>query len=121
MTREKLKFNEDVRTHVPPPQLLTSMGGDVVFEYDHATYWPAMLKLAEERRSAFRERWVTGGKRIGENDGYLRGGEEKSVRETETATTVEAVPGGGGEKAVGRENGHVAEGAPDVAGLKIEG
>ncbi|KAI9803191.1 MAG: hypothetical protein M1825_001982 [Sarcosagium campestre] len=84
MTREKLRFNEDVRTHVPPSQLWTGMGGDVNFEYDHAIYWPAMLKLAEERRQAYVDRWIKGGKRIGERDGYLRGGQEKSLSEIET-------------------------------------
>lgn len=83
VTRPKLKFNEDLRTLVPPEQLLKAMGGDVDFEYDHATYWPALNGLAAKRRTEYYERWVKSGKLIGENENYLRGGTEKSVSETQ--------------------------------------
>jgi hypothetical protein len=83
VTRQKLKFNEDLRQHVPPEQLLKVTGGDVEFEYDHSEYWPALTKLAERRRKAYRERWIKGGKRIGEYEDYLKGGTEKSLAVTE--------------------------------------
>lgn len=73
LTREKLKFNEDLRQHVPPGQLLKSVGGDVEFKYDHATYWPTLNKLADQRREAYRERWIQGGKQVGEIENYLKG------------------------------------------------
>ena len=68
---------------MPPDQLLKSYGGDVDFEYDHAVYWPALNELAAQRKHEEVERWVKGGKRVGEMEGYLRGGEGKSLRELE--------------------------------------
>ena len=89
LTREKLKFNEDMALHVPRSQLLKANGGDVDFEYDHSVYWPAFIKLADTRRAEYRARWEKGGKRLGEYEGYLRGGSEQSLAEREgsVATT----------------------------------
>lgn len=72
-TRQKLKFNEDLRQHVPPSQLMKAVGGDVEFRYDHASYWPTLNQLADQRREAYRQRWVQGGKQIGEFENYLKG------------------------------------------------
>ncbi|PGG96421.1 hypothetical protein GX51_07827 [Blastomyces parvus] len=77
LTRTKLKFNEDLTKHVPPAQLLKSLNGEVEFEYDHATYWPALNKLCEQRRKEYHDRWVQGGKVIGEHENYLKGGSDK--------------------------------------------
>ncbi|EGE81010.2 CRAL/TRIO domain-containing protein [Blastomyces dermatitidis ATCC 18188] len=79
LTRTKLKFNEDLRKHVPPTQLLKSLNGEVEFEYDHSTYWPALNKLCEQRRKEYHERWVQGGKVIGEHESYLKGGSDKGL------------------------------------------
>lgn len=87
LTREKLKFNEDLRQHVPPGQLLKSVGGDVEFKYDHASYWPALKKLADHRRAAFRERWVLGGQQIGEIENYLKGENIPSVSQATNGQT----------------------------------
>lgn len=88
LTREKMKFNEDLRQHVPPAQLWSIMGGDVDFEYDHSVYWPGLIKLAAERRTAYRERWVRGGKRVGEYESYLKGGDQRSLTELELASST---------------------------------
>ncbi|KAE8411433.1 CRAL-TRIO domain-containing protein [Aspergillus pseudocaelatus] len=85
LTRQKLKFNEDLRQHVPAAQLMKSMGGDVEFRYDHATYWPTLNQLADQRRAAYRERWVQGGKRIGEYENYLKTGTSPSLAQRETS------------------------------------
>ncbi|RAH44877.1 CRAL/TRIO domain protein [Aspergillus brunneoviolaceus CBS 621.78] len=82
-TRQKLKFNEDLRQHVPPEQLMKSMGGDVEFRYDHATYWPTLNQLADQRRAAYTERWIQGGKRIGEFENYLKTGTSPSLAQSE--------------------------------------
>ncbi|KAJ5250643.1 hypothetical protein N7489_001053 [Penicillium chrysogenum] len=82
-TRQKLKFNEDLRQHVPPSHLMKSVGGDVEFRYDHASYWPALNKLAEQRREAYRERWVQGGKLVGEFENYLKGENVPSLSQTQ--------------------------------------
>jgi hypothetical protein len=81
LTRKKLIFNEDMRLHVPPEQLLKTHGGDVDFEYDHSVYWPALNQLAEERRKEQYARWVKGGKRYGELESYLKGGQEQSLKD----------------------------------------
>ncbi|OAL33482.1 hypothetical protein AYO20_07168 [Fonsecaea nubica] len=83
LTREKIKFNEDMGLHVPREQLLKESGGHVEFEYDHDVYWPALNELCEWRRAEYRRRWEEGGKRIGEYEGYLKGGDEKSLAERE--------------------------------------
>lgn len=91
VTVKKLKFNEDLRNHVPPAQLLKPTGGDVEFEYDHASYWPALTKLTQRHQKAYRDRWVKAGKKIGESELYLRGGTDKSqfAAETELEEKVE--------------------------------
>lgn len=89
-TREKLKFNEDLRQHVPPGHLMKSVGGDVEFRYDHTLYWPALNKLAEQRREACRERWIQGGKQIGEFENYLKGQDIPSVSQTQGAANEQA-------------------------------
>lgn len=73
LTREKMKFDVDMRKVVPPEQLMKSYGGDVEFEYAHAVYWPALNTLADERRREIRQRWESAGKKIGESEKYLKG------------------------------------------------
>jgi len=68
-----------MRQHVPPQQLWNEFHGDMEFDYDHAVYWPALLKFAEERYRERRERWVKAGKHYGESEIYLRGGNASSV------------------------------------------
>lgn len=82
-TRPKLKFNEDLRQHVPPEQLMKSMGGDVEFRYDHAKYWPALIQLTDQRRAEYHERWIQGGKRIGEYEHYLKTGTSPSLAQSQ--------------------------------------
>ncbi|KAL3472872.1 CRAL-TRIO domain-containing protein [Aspergillus californicus] len=91
VTREKLKFNEDLNKHIPPTQLMKSVGGEVEFKYDHAAYWPALNKLAELKRKDYHERWVQGGKRIGEYEHYLKTGTSLSLsqRGSESASASE--------------------------------
>ncbi|KAE8322136.1 CRAL-TRIO domain-containing protein [Aspergillus sergii] len=90
LTRQKLKFNEDLRQHVPAAQLMKSMGGDVEFRYDHATYWPTLNQLADQRRAAYRERWIQGGKRIGEYENYLKTGTSPSLAQTDASNGAPA-------------------------------
>lgn len=89
LTREKIKFNEDVGLHVPREQLLKESGGHVEFEYDHDSYWPALNALCESKRAEQFARWEKGGKKIGEYEGYLKGAEEKSLGEREKEVEVE--------------------------------
>ena len=73
LTREKMKFDEDLRKLVPPEQLLKSYGGDCDFVYEHDLYWPALNEMAEERRRVVRDRWEAAGKKVGESEAYLKG------------------------------------------------
>ena len=81
VTREKLKFNEDMKQYVPPEQLWSAdWGGDMDFDYDHDTYWPALNELCKKRREERRRRWEAGGKIVGESEDYLVGGTDVSVK-----------------------------------------
>ncbi len=82
-TREKLVFEQPLQQFVPPAQLMTTHGGDVNFEYDHAVYWPAIQTLTAQKKEAAYERWTKGGRRIGEYEAYLKGGDVKSLAERE--------------------------------------
>jgi hypothetical protein len=99
LTKEKLKFNDDMRQHVPPQHLWKEFQGDLDFEYDHGTYWPTLNKLCEEKFAERKERWVKGGKHYGESEIYLKGGNVASVGSSapvvvseENAQVVEAAP-----------------------------
>ncbi|KAI1336212.1 CRAL/TRIO domain-containing protein [Xylariaceae sp. FL0016] len=74
LTREKLKFNEDMTQFVPKEQLWSEYpGGELKFDYDHSIYWPALQKLCAERHAERVQRWEAGGKQIGESEDYLKG------------------------------------------------
>ncbi|KAK3997523.1 CRAL-TRIO domain-containing protein [Cladorrhinum sp. PSN332] len=80
LTREKLKFNEDMSQYVPQEQLWSEFStGKLEFEYDHSVYWPAFHKLCDERRESRWQRWTAGGQQIGESEDYLAGGLEIGV------------------------------------------
>lgn len=97
-----------MRQHVPPQQLWNEFHGDMDFEYDHSIYWPALLKLAAERYSERRERWIKAGKHYGESEIYLRGGDAPSLfqscrDEIRPTSEKETFPAGSKEKAVAPE------------------
>ncbi|KAL9025817.1 MAG: hypothetical protein Q9196_005429 [Gyalolechia fulgens] len=75
-TREKIKYDQSCRQFVPPSQLLKTYGGEVNFEYDHDVYWPALNELAAKKRAMMIERWEQAGKKVGESEYYLKGGEK---------------------------------------------
>lgn len=80
VTRDKLKFNEDMKQYVPAEQLWSlDWAGDLDFEYDHDTYWPALNDLCKQRREARMTRWTAAGAVIGESEDYLAGGVDTSV------------------------------------------
>ncbi|KAI1092340.1 CRAL/TRIO domain-containing protein [Rostrohypoxylon terebratum] len=80
LTREKLKFNEDMTQFVPKEQLWSEFpGGELQFEYNHDVYWPALQKLCAEKRAEKVRRWEAGGKQIGEKEDYLKGHDAQGV------------------------------------------
>ncbi|AEO56552.1 hypothetical protein MYCTH_2301639 [Thermothelomyces thermophilus ATCC 42464] len=87
-TREKLKFNEDMSQYVPTEQMWSEFStGELEFDYDHSVYWPALHKLCKERREARWQRWVAGGRQLGESEDYLAGGTETGVAQQATGAT----------------------------------
>lgn len=93
-TREKLKFNENLREYVPPSQLYSLFGGDCNFEYDHETFWPAYLELARERREKYFARWKALGGEIGLSEWDLRADAEAKEVEGEGRKKEEEQVGG---------------------------
>ena len=93
VTREKMKFNEDLRAWVPPSLLWKQHEGDLNFEYDHSVYWPALERITKQRRQLMRERWEKGGKLIGEYEEYLRGGDGLSLQQQLNADSTSAAEG----------------------------
>ncbi|KAI6090945.1 CRAL/TRIO domain-containing protein [Hypoxylon rubiginosum] len=80
LTREKLKFNEDMTQYVPKEHLWSEYtGGQLQFEYDHDVYWPALQTLCAQRRAEQVQRWEVGGKQIGEKEDYLKGHDASGV------------------------------------------
>ncbi|RYO76611.1 hypothetical protein DL764_010287 [Monosporascus ibericus] len=74
MTREKLKFNDDLTKYIPKEHLMKGYeGGELDFEYDHSAYWPALNELCSQRRAEQKARWEASGKHIGELEDYLKG------------------------------------------------
>lgn len=103
-----MKFNEPLRDYVPPQQLWKVHGGDLDFEYEHEKYWPALNAECDKRRAAYKQRWIDGGKQIGEYEEYLRGGSHKSIKPS--SAEVEQDTTGGAAS---------ADQVPDVEKLKI--
>lgn len=105
LTREKLKFNEDMSQYVPTEQMWSEFSsGKLEFEYDHSVYWPALQKICSEKRAARWQRWVAGGKQIGESEDYLAGAKEAGVAgppAAEAETKAENAEGRSNEKTEG--------------------
>jgi hypothetical protein len=95
VTRDKMKFNEDLKQYVPTEQLWDQRGGQLKFEYDHSVYWPAWTEECKKRRAAYIERWEKGGKMLGEYEAYLRGGDHPSLSQETGAAQNGVVPADG--------------------------
>ena len=91
LTRQKLKFNDDMRQHVPPQQLWNEFHGDLEFEYDHNIYWPALVKLCHEKQAEHYERWVKSGKQYGESELFIKGRDVPSITEDAPANHIAAI------------------------------
>ncbi|KAI0463255.1 Phosphatidylinositol transfer protein (PITP) [Komagataella kurtzmanii] len=72
LTREKLVFDEPFIQYCPKEQLDHEFEGDVNFVYDHAKYWPEMLKIAREKKEHYMQRFEELGATIGLSEIDLR-------------------------------------------------
>jgi hypothetical protein len=79
-TREKLKFNENLREHIPPVQLDMKFGGDCEFSYDHSKFWPELNRICEEKHTRAVARWRADGSRIGASEFELKSGDSLTAR-----------------------------------------
>jgi len=112
VTKEKMKFNEDLKTYIPVEQLWNKYNGDLDFVYDHDIYWPEFNAECERRRKAARERWEAAGSRIGEYEEYLRGGNHSSLQQVSENAGEEA-------KAVESQDTDTDLAAANVAKLSV--
>lgn len=97
VTKDKIRFNPDCRTLVPPSQLdKLAFGGDYNFEYKHDEYFPAIHKMAKQRREENLARWRQfGGGKCGLSEFIIKGGMENERTsediEREAADNAESV------------------------------
>jgi hypothetical protein len=118
VTRDKLKFNEDMKQYVPPEQLWSAdWGGDMDFEYDHDVYWPALNDLCRQRREERLARWEAAGREVGESEVYLAGGTDESVKGVKYKPAKE---GSLDEKKEEEKDGGVSAVEEKLAEAKIE-
>lgn len=89
LTREKLVFDEPFPKYVPIEQLDKAYGGYVDFTYDHGTYWPAMNKIADEKKAKYFERFQKFGGVVGLSEFDLRGDGEQLVYPVEQSIVSE--------------------------------
>jgi len=84
-----MKFNPQVvKEDIFTPDMVMKewWGGDREFVYEHEKYWPALVKMCNERRTQQMEKWrelggtvglkewdVRGGRSVIENDGKVEG------------------------------------------------
>ena len=103
LTREKLKFNEDMTQHVPKSQLDSEFGGDVVFDYVHEEYWPALVSMCTAARENKIKNWKALGGGIGQSETAMKRSEQKQA--TPTVPGDHSVQGGTeGDKIVTEAN-----------------
>jgi hypothetical protein len=68
VTREKMRFNPDpIKDGLFVADQLTKEwpGGEIDFVYEHEKYWPALVKLASDRKKAFMDAWKQLGGTVG--------------------------------------------------------
>lgn len=74
LTREKIVFNEPFPNYVPSKQLDAEFEGEVLFEYNHEKYWPALVAMAKARHEYFLRRHEELGGSVGHSESDLREG-----------------------------------------------
>merc|ERR1711939_105545 len=88
VTKDKIRFNPDVRTLVPPGQLdKEDFGGDLNFQYKHEEYFPYLDKMCADAREAKMRRWRERGEgKCGMSEFIIKGGMEALQNEQEAET-----------------------------------
>ena len=95
-TRVKMKFNPNpVQDGLFAPEQLFiegGWGGEVDFQWDHAKYWPALIRLCAEIREKELERWRTLGARVGLSEWDIKSESVSAAEETVTPALPVAPP-----------------------------
>lgn len=109
VTKDKIRFNPDCRTLVPPSQLdKLAFGGDFNFEFKHEEYFPFLHKTAKQRREENLARWRQfGGGKCGLSEFIIKGGMENERTSEDDVESRDVQP----------TNGRLANGAA-LAGTK---
>ena len=77
LTREKLVFDQPFINYVPKEQLDKDFEGLVNFEYDHKKYWDVMMKISQDKKHQYFERFEKFGGIVGLSEVDLRGNNEE--------------------------------------------
>lgn len=97
VTRAKVRFNPAPVADglLAPEQTMQQWwGGDLPFEYVHDKYWPALIKMCDERGAEWRARWHELGAEVGVSEWEYKGGDlgAASVDTTEKLETGVPLP-----------------------------
>lgn len=89
VTKDKIRFNPDCRTLVPPSQLDKQVfGGDFDFEYKHDEYFMHLHEMTKKKREANMERWRQyGGNKCGLSEFIIKGGNQQDETTTEAKSS----------------------------------
>lgn len=79
LTREKLVFDQPFINYVPKEQLDKDFEGLVNFEYDHKKYWEVMMKISQDKKHQYFERFEKFGGIVGLSEVDLRGNNEELI------------------------------------------
>ena len=84
VTREKVKINPKVVEDgiISSDEVMKEWGGSVDFEYNHEEYWPELVRICEERRTKWFERWKALGGKIGTSEWDYKQGTAASQPES---------------------------------------
>ena len=91
-----MKFNPQVIEDniFEPPQVMSQWwGGSCNFEYDHDKYWPALVKMCEERRNEQRKRWTEMGAKVGLREWDFKDGDRLLVANSTGTSSEEGKSG----------------------------
>ena len=89
VTRDKMRFNPKVVQDglFASDAVWKEFGGAVDFQYEHKTYWPAFVQLAEERRARMMKRWQELGARVGLKEWEMKDGRTEAKDASEAAAS----------------------------------
>lgn len=92
VTRAKVKFNPrviDEGTFESSQIMREWWGGERDFEYDHARYWPALVRMTQERRERMMQRWKELGGKVGTSEWEMKTGWPEGTGATAPVSAIQ--------------------------------